>query len=74
LSNRMPTKSERSAGLPVLKAFLDLFQCDEIVALGNAAASQLTELDAEIYRIRHPASGGARLFRKQIAEVVNAVI
>src|SRR6266446_1673462 len=34
LSNRTPTKSERSAGLPVLKAFLNLFPCDEVVALG----------------------------------------
>lgn len=74
LSNRTPTKSERSAGLPLLKAFLDLFPCDEIVALGNVAGSQLKELNAEIYRIRHPASGGAKLFRQQIAEVVNAVI
>jgi uracil-DNA glycosylase len=74
LSNRTPTKSERSAGLPVLKAFLDLFPCDEIVALGNVAASQLKKLNAEIYRIRHPASGGAKLFRQQIAEIVKAVI
>src|SRR6266436_10368516 len=34
LSNRMPNKSERSAGLSALKAFLDLFPCNEIVALG----------------------------------------
>jgi hypothetical protein len=74
LSNRTPTKSERSAGLPVLKAFLDLFPCDEIVALGNVAASQLKELNAEMHCIRHPASGGAKLFRQQIAEVVNEVI
>jgi uracil-DNA glycosylase len=70
LSNRTPTKSERFAGLPALKAFLDLFPCDEIVALGNVAASQLKEADAEIYRIRHPASGGAKLFRQQIARIV----
>jgi uracil-DNA glycosylase len=74
LSNRTPTKSERAAGLPLLKAFLDLFPCDEIVALGNVAASQLKELDADMQRIRHPASGGAKLFRQQIAEVVNEVI
>ena len=43
LSNRTPTKKERAAGLSVLKAFLDLFPCDEIVALGNIAASQLEE-------------------------------
>jgi uracil-DNA glycosylase len=71
LSNRTPTKSERSVGMPVLKAFLDLFSCDEIVALGNVAASQLKELNAEIHRVRHPASGGAKLFRQQIARVVN---
>src|SRR5207248_151855 len=33
LSNRMPNKAERSAGLPVLKAFLDMFPCHEVVAL-----------------------------------------
>src|SRR5919106_1676124 len=70
LSNRMPTNAERSAGMPVLKAFLDLFPCDETIALGNVAASQLKELNADIYRIRHPASGGAKLFRQQIAKVV----
>src|SRR5262249_34143570 len=58
LSNRMPTQKERSAGLPVLNAFLDLFPCDEIVALGNVAASQLKELNVDAHRVRHPASGG----------------
>ena len=70
LSNRTPTKSERSAGLPVLKAFLDLFPCNEIVALGNVAASQLKELNADMHRVRHPASGGAKLFRQQIVKMV----
>ena len=70
LSNRMPNKSERSAGLSALKAFLDLFPCNEIVALGNVAASQLKELNAEIHQVRHPASGGAKLFRQQIAKIV----
>jgi hypothetical protein len=70
LSNRMPNKFERSAGLPVLKALLDLLPCGEIVALGNVAASQLKELNAEIHQIRHPASGGAKLFRQQIAKIV----
>lgn len=73
LSNRMPNKSERSAGLSVLKAFLDLFPSDEIVALGNVAASQLQELNLETRRVRHPASGGARLFRQQIEKVVKKV-
>src|SRR6266568_5234387 len=73
LSNRMPNKSERSAGLSVLKAFLDLFPCEEIIALGNVAASQLEALNVEYHRIRHPASGGARLFRQQIASIADGV-
>jgi hypothetical protein len=71
LSNRMPNKSERAAGLPALKALLDFFPPDEIVALGNIAASQLQELNVESHRVRHPASGGAKLFRQQIAKIVN---
>ncbi len=71
LSNRMPNKSEQSAGLSVLKAFLDLFPCEEIVALGNVAASQLEALDVDAHQVRHPASGGAKLFRQQIARIVH---
>src|SRR5918996_3495070 len=70
LSNRMPTKAERSAGLAVLKAFLDLFPCDEVVALGKIAASQVEQLNVAAHCVRHPASGGAKLFRQQITEVV----
>src|SRR5216110_1598547 len=73
LSNRTPTRSERAAGVPVLKAFLKLFPCDQVVALGRIATAQLEAIDADashLRGIRHPASGGAKLFRKQIAEVV----
>jgi len=70
LSNRTPTRSERAAGVPVLETFLKLFPCDQVVALGRIAASQLKELGIDAHCVRHPASGGAKLFRKQIAEVV----
>ncbi len=70
LSNRTPNKPEQATGLPILKAFLNLFPCDEIVALGNVAASQLKELNIETHRVRHPASGGAKLFRQQIGKIV----
>ena len=71
LSNRMPNKSERATGLPVLQAFLELFQCEQVVALGKIAAARLEELNVDAHRVRHPASGGARLFRQQIAAIVN---
>ncbi|MBX6325102.1 MAG: uracil-DNA glycosylase [Chthoniobacterales bacterium] len=70
LSNRTPNKSECAAGLPALKAFLHLFPCAQIVALGKIAAAQLEKLDVDFHRVRHPASGGARLFRRQMAGIV----
>jgi uracil-DNA glycosylase len=70
LSNRMPNKFERSTGLPVLKAFLELFPCEQIVALGKIAAAQLEQLGLSAHCVRHPASGGAKLFRQQIARIV----
>jgi hypothetical protein len=73
LSNRMPTQKERSAGRSVLKAFLDLFPINEVVALGNVAASQLKELNIESHQVRHPASGGAKLFRQGMGTLVKEV-
>ena len=74
LSNRMPNKSERAAGLSVLATFLELFPCEQIVALGKIAAAQLEQLGVNAHCVRHPASGGAKLFRHQIAAIVNKVI
>jgi hypothetical protein len=71
LSNRTPNRSERAVGLPVLKMFLELFPCDQVVALGKIAAAQLEQLGVNAQCVRHPASGGARLFRQQIAKIVS---
>ncbi len=70
LSNRMPTQAERSAGRPLLMAFLGLFSCRQVVALGRVAAAALEDLPAPASYLRHPASGSARLFREQIVEIV----
>jgi hypothetical protein len=69
LSNRMPNKSEQLSGRPVLKAFLELFPCDTIVALGQIAAAQLEQVGFNVHCVRHPASGGAKLFRQQIQKI-----
>jgi uracil-DNA glycosylase len=71
LSNRMPNKSEQLSGRPVLKAFLELFPCPQILALGKIAAAQLEQLGVHAHCVRHPASGGAKLFRQQIAKIVS---
>jgi uracil-DNA glycosylase len=73
LSNRTPNKFERAAGLTVLKAFLELFPCEQVVALGKIARAQLEQLGVNGYCARHPASGGAKRFREQIAEILNKV-
>jgi hypothetical protein len=70
LSNRMPNKSEQLSGRHVLRAFLELFPCEQIVALGKIAAAQLEQLGLNAHCVRHPASGGAKLFRQQIARMV----
>jgi hypothetical protein len=70
LSNRMPNKSEQLSGRPVLKAFLELFPCEQVVALGKIAGVQLEQLGVNAHYVRHPASGGAKLFRQQIAKIV----
>ena len=72
LSNRTPNKCEQAAGLPILKAFLELFPCENIVALGKIAAAQLQKLGMNAHCVRHPASGGARLFRAQIAKILQS--
>jgi uracil-DNA glycosylase len=74
LSNRMPNKSEQRSGRPMLAAFLELFSCGQIVAMGKIAAAQLEQLGSNAHCVRHPASGGAKLFRQQIAKITAKVI
>jgi uracil-DNA glycosylase len=69
----MPSKSERSRGLPVLKALLELFRCDQVIVLGKIAAAQLEQLGVSAQCIRHPASGGAKLFRTQISRLTQSL-
>jgi hypothetical protein len=70
LSNRTPDKSEQDSGRPLLNAFLKLFPCDQVIALGKIATAQLEHLGFPAHCVRHPASGGAKLFREQIAKII----
>jgi hypothetical protein len=71
LSNRTPTMPERTAGRPMLKAFLDLFPCERVIALGRIAAAELKEVGVDARSVRHPASGGAKAFPEQIAGAIS---
>src|SRR5437773_6862049 len=54
LSTRMPNRSERVAGLPVLKAFPELFSCHQVVALAKIAPASPEELNGNAHCARHP--------------------
>jgi hypothetical protein len=70
LSNRRPTGEELRGCADILAAFLASFEFQTVVALGVVAAEQLDRAGRRVTRVRHPASGGVREFRTQIAEAL----
>lgn len=66
-SNRTPTRTERAAGVPVLKRYLSLFPGARIFAVGRNAEAALAELGIAATPLRHPSMGGAREFASQLA-------
>ncbi len=79
-SNRTPTESEMfgvfnanfSAALLVLNDIIRAFPSAVIVSVGKLSdrACPLVT-DRYIHRVRHPANGGATLFRQQLAKIVS---
>jgi hypothetical protein len=65
LSNRRPTRDELSCGFEILEMFLRLFSDTKAIAVGKVAASSLERLKRDFDSVRHPAYGGANLFRRQ---------
>jgi uracil-DNA glycosylase len=63
LSNRPPKEAEKNACLECLSLFFELFPGLPVLALGNTADESLNRLSIEHTKIRHPANGGAPLFR-----------
>ena len=69
LGNRAPTVSERQAGGAVLGALLEVVQPLAVVPVGRIAERSLAELGFEaLPSVRHPAQGGASLFRAQAGD------
>ena len=48
-----------------------MVQPSSIIAVGEKAAIQMEELGVPYKKVRHPANGGAKLFRQQISEILN---
>ena len=72
LSNRTPKDNELVAGHLVLQQMLQLGQFQKIIAVGEKAALQLMQLDIAVVKVRHPANGGAGMFRQQLARLLEA--
>jgi len=71
LSNRPPTRGEREAGEEWLMRLVALTHPGLVVAIGRKAAKSLKNLDLGGLAVRHPANGGATLFREQLRAVVH---
>jgi hypothetical protein len=66
LSNRTPEKSLVAANLHVLERLLAETAGARVLAVGKTAAAALATLALEAPALRHPAHGGAAIFRQQL--------
>jgi uracil-DNA glycosylase len=67
LSNRTPTRTELAAGLLWLDRLTSLVHAGLVVAVGRSAADILP---SNTPTVRHPANGGANVFRTQLSALV----
>ena len=66
LSNRTPERSLVAANLDVLEALLAEVGKAQILAVGRTAQAALAALGVAAPALRHPAYGGAGIFRQQL--------
>lgn len=66
LSNRTPKPQEMIYGKKILDDLLEIMNFEKIVAIGQKAYDQLTEMGYDCVKVRHPANGGAGEFRRQM--------
>lgn len=67
-SNRTPKQPEVALGAPAMKILTEAFPSVPIFAVGRTAEKLLKKMGYEVYAVlRHPANGGANLFRSGMA-------
>jgi hypothetical protein len=69
LSNRTPERSLVAANLHVLERLLAEVSGARVLAVGRTACVGLAELGLDAPALRHPAHGGATMFRTQLQAV-----
>lgn len=70
LTNRTPADDELAAGLACTRSLLSLTGPLPIFAIGKKSENTLTEAGFSITGLRHPANGGANIFRSQLKEAL----
>jgi hypothetical protein len=70
LTNRTPSDEELLDGHRILHRMIELGRFRRIVAVGRKSAAQLAALGIPASEVRHPANGGAGLFRRQMAKLL----
>lgn len=71
LSNRTPVPAELDAGWPFTEALLRLNGQAQVLAVGQKAADTLAHYGVAATALRHPANGGANLYKEQFKAVVS---
>lgn len=66
LSNRKPSLEEMASYKHFLIQILEIFNPIDILAIGRVAENGLNSLGVKATYVRHPAQGGAKIFRDQI--------
>jgi len=70
LSNRTPTPAELDAGWPYTKVLLALNKKATVFAVGQKAAATLAHYGVDSIALRHPANGGANLYKAQFKAAI----
>jgi len=70
LTNRTPADDELAAGLACTRSLLSLTGPLPIFAIGKKSENTLTEAGFSVTGLRHPANGGANIFRSQLKEAL----
>lgn len=68
LSNRTPTDEELSVGLDYTRQLLEITGTLPIFAVGKKSEITLSAAGVSVIGLRHPANGGANIFRKGLKD------
>ena len=71
LSNRTPTDEELAIGLTYTKELLSITGSLPVFAIGRKSEITLSEAGFTTIGLRHPANGGANIFRSQLKSALN---